>query len=53
MFKQSKNELNVTDDRNIDCLIIYPDMENGIDELSLTQIDNKKRKIEPYYKVFN
>ena len=45
-------KLNVIDDRNIDCLIIYPDMENGIDELSLTQIDNKKRKIEPYYKVF-
>lgn len=30
-----RNQLNVTDNKNIDCLIIYPDMENSLENLSL------------------
>ncbi|WP_291135344.1 5-methylcytosine restriction system specificity protein McrC [Flavobacterium sp. UBA7663] len=40
------------DDRNIDCLIIYPDMENGLDDLSLENINDKRLPIQAYYNVF-
>ena len=50
-----RKKLNVTDDRNIDCLIIYPDLENGINDFSLENIIKEKNKdentIKPYYKV--
>jgi 5-methylcytosine-specific restriction endonuclease McrBC regulatory subunit McrC len=49
-----REKLKVSDDKNIDCLIIYPDMENGIEDLSLENIINKKnrKEIKAYYKVF-
>ena len=40
------------DDRNIDCLIIYPDMENGLDDLSLDNIKDKMTEIKAYHKVY-
>lgn len=47
-----RKELNVTDDRNIDCLIIYPDMENGLDDLSLENISKEMTLIKAYHKVY-
>lgn len=47
-----RGKLNLYDDINIDCLIIYPDMENGFDDLSLENIKNKMTKIKAYYKVY-
>lgn len=49
-----RNQLNVTDDKNIDCLIIYPDMETGLENLSLENIvkDENRKEIKAYYKVF-
>jgi 5-methylcytosine-specific restriction enzyme subunit McrC len=47
-----RKKLEVTDDRNIECLIIYPDMVNGLDELSLSEINSRKRKINAYHKVY-
>lgn len=53
-LKKVRNQLNVTDDKNIDCLIIYPDMENGIEDLSLENIikEENRKEIKAYYKVF-
>ncbi len=47
-----REKLKVTDDRNIDCLIIYPDMENGETDLTLENINHKKQKIKAYHKVY-
>ena len=47
-----REKLQVTDDRNIDCLIIYPDMENGLDDLSLGNIKAKMTLIKAYHKVY-
>jgi 5-methylcytosine-specific restriction endonuclease McrBC regulatory subunit McrC len=47
-----REKLKVTDDRNIDCLIIYPDMENGLDVLSIENIKKKMNLIKAYHKVY-
>ena len=47
-----RKKLDVTDDRNIDCLIIYPDIENGVDDLSLDNIKYKMTEITAYHKVY-
>lgn len=47
-----REKLKITDNRNIDCLIIYPDMENGETDLSLENINHKKQKIKAYHKVY-
>lgn len=47
-----REKLKVTDDTNIDCLIIYPDMELGETDLSLENINNKKQEIKAYHKVY-
>lgn len=47
-----REKLKVTDDRNIDCLIIFPDIENGIDDLCLEKIKAKMSPIKAYHKVF-
>lgn len=47
-----REKLQVTDDRNIDCLIIYPDMENGLDVLSLENIKENRLPIQAYFNVF-
>ncbi|WP_166919874.1 5-methylcytosine restriction system specificity protein McrC [Flavobacterium poyangense] len=51
-LKKVREQLNVTDDKNIDCLIIYPDMENGISVLTLENIIQFRQEIKSYYKVF-
>ncbi|MCD0471823.1 McrC family protein [Flavobacterium sp. JAS] len=51
-LKKVRKQLNVTDDKNIDCLIIYPDMENGISVLTLENIIQFRQEIKSYYKVF-
>lgn len=47
-----REELKVKDDRNIDCLIIYPDMDLGETDLSLENINHKKQEIKAYHKVY-
>lgn len=49
-----REKLKVTDDRNIHCLIIYPDMEKGLNHLSLENIVNKenRKEIKGYHKVY-
>lgn len=47
-----REKLKVTDDRNIDCLIIYPDLENGLDVLSLENINENRLPIQAYFNVF-
>lgn len=47
-----RDKLKVTDDRSIDCLIIYPDIENGIEDFSLTNIIDKRELIKVYHKVY-
>lgn len=47
-----RQELGIDDDTNIDCLIIYPDMENGIEKLSLENIKGNLKEIPAYYKVY-
>lgn len=51
-LKKVREQLKVTDDKNIDCLIIYPDMENGIEDFSIENIDRDKQEIKAYYKVY-
>lgn len=47
-----RDKLKVTDDLNIDCLIIYPDLENGIEDFSLENMMNKRELIKAYHKVY-
>lgn len=47
-----REKLKVIDDTNVDCLIIYPDMENGEIDLSLENINHKKQEIKAYHKVY-
>ncbi|MBB1149680.1 MULTISPECIES: 5-methylcytosine restriction system specificity protein McrC [Myroides] len=51
-LKKVREKLKITDDRNIDCLIIYPDIEKGEADLSLENINLKKQEIKAYHKVF-
>ncbi len=47
-----RQELGIDDDTNIDCLIIYPDIDSGIEELSLKNIANGRKEISHYHKVY-
>ena len=47
-----RKKLKIEDDSTIDCLIIYPDMENGICDFSLDNIKQSKKEIKAYYKVY-
>ncbi|CDS92109.1 McrBC 5-methylcytosine restriction system component [Sphingobacterium sp. PM2-P1-29] len=47
-----RDKLKVTDDLNIDCLIIYPDIENGIEDFCLENMMNKRELIKAYHKVY-
>lgn len=53
-LKKVRKQLNLNekDDTNIDCLIIYPDRENGIEKLSLENIKGNLKEIPAYYKVY-
>jgi len=47
-----RDKLNINEDRNIDCLIIYPDLKNGIDNFSLDSIIQNREPILAYHKVY-
>lgn len=47
-----RDKLKVTEDSNVDCLIIYPDIENGIEHFSLANIIDKRDSIKVYHKVY-
>lgn len=55
-LKKVRRKLNVNDDRNIDCLIIYPDLENGLNikDLTLENIKNsfEENEIKAYHKIY-
>ncbi len=51
-LKKVREKLKVTGDINISCLIIYPDMENGIEDFSLENIRDNMKEIPAYYKVY-
>lgn len=51
-LRKVRDKLKITDDRNIDCLIIYPDIENGETDLSLANIMAKRKPIGVYHKVY-
>jgi len=64
-LKRVREELEITDDRHIDCLIIYPDIEHGIDledkaklqdRFSLKSIldsfEDSNNQIPAYHKVY-
>lgn len=49
-----RKELDITDDRNIDCLIIYPNLNNTSivpEECKLSSISQDMEQIQGYYKV--
>lgn len=52
--KKVRRELGIPDwaDDTVDCLIVYPDVENGIDDFSLDTIWNEKREVAPYHRVW-
>lgn len=60
-----REELEITDDRHIDCLIIYPDMENGVDledvdrlrdgfsiEVIWKSFEDSNSQITAYYRLY-
>jgi hypothetical protein len=47
-----RKELGVADDRNIDCLIIYPDVNKQDDSFTLNKIKEDREEIQAYYKVY-
>lgn len=51
-LKKVRDKLKVNDDRSIDCLIIYPDMQNGIEDFGLNNILTNRVPIEVYHKVY-
>ncbi|WP_159729507.1 restriction endonuclease [Sphingobacterium sp. 18053] len=48
---RAKLELSDNDDSNIDCLIIYPDID-GVENLTLENIKSKRQPISAYHKVW-
>lgn len=51
-LKKVREKLGLDDDRNIESLIIYPDIENGIEDLSFKSIRDNLKEIPAYYKVY-
>lgn len=47
-----RHKLKINDDTQIDCLIIYPDIDNGVSDLSLESIMNNRQAIAAYHKVY-
>ena len=47
-----RTKLGVKDDTTIDCLIIFPDIEGGIEDFTLDTILAKRTEIEAYHKVY-
>src|SRR5690606_20386110 len=47
-----REKLKVEDDMNIDCLILFPDMDNGVENLDVQTIDRERQEIKAYYKVY-
>ncbi len=53
-LKKVRRELEIQDgaDEVVDCLIIYPDVEDGIDDFSVDAIWRAKREVPPYHRVW-
>jgi 5-methylcytosine-specific restriction enzyme subunit McrC len=53
-LRKVRRELRIPDsvDDTVDCLIMYPDVESGIDDFSVETIWKEKREVAPYYKVW-
>ena len=53
-LKSVRRKVGISDfaDDTIDCLIIYPDIESGVEDLSLTSIWQAKKAVEPYHRVW-
>lgn len=53
-LKSVRRKVGIADsaDDTIDCLIIYPDVEDGIEDLSLSSIWQAKQAIAPYHRVW-
>lgn len=53
-LKRVRGKLGIPDsaDDTVDCLIIYPDIENGIEHLSIDSIWKAKEEVAPYYRVW-
>ncbi|MFB5946728.1 5-methylcytosine restriction system specificity protein McrC [Albibacterium profundi] len=53
-LRKVRNELGITEDSDeiIDCLIIYPDLQNGITDFSLANIKALRQPIPSYHKVW-
>lgn len=55
-LEKVRKKLKVSDDTNIDCVIFYPDTENGVENFSLenikTELKKDSNKIKVYHKVF-
>jgi len=53
-LRKVRRALNISEDSDyiIDCLIIYPDMENGIENLTFENINQYKQAIPAYHKVW-
>jgi 5-methylcytosine-specific restriction enzyme subunit McrC len=53
-LKKVRRELGIPDsvDTTVDCLIIYPDMENGVEDLSIDAIWAAKQEVSPYHRVW-
>lgn len=49
---REKLKLTKDNDKHINCLIIYPDIENGIETLPLNKLIHNKNEINGYYKVY-
>jgi 5-methylcytosine-specific restriction enzyme subunit McrC len=53
-LKKVRRELGIPDgaDDTVDCLIVYPDVEKGIDDFSVDAIWKEKREVAPYHRVW-
>ncbi|WP_118194809.1 5-methylcytosine restriction system specificity protein McrC [Albibacterium indicum] len=53
-LKKVRRELKIDDNSNevIECLIIYPDLDNGITDFSLANIKARRQAIPAYHKIY-
>jgi len=53
-LRKVRRELGIRDsaDDTVDCLIMYPDVENGIDDFSVETVWKEKREVAPYHRVW-
>ena len=44
--------ISYTADDTVDCLIVYPDLDNGVDDFSIATIWDAKREVKAYHRVW-